>query len=383
MNRRIFFVLFILLLLGLTLGTASAQNSYSLWSVRYWSNPDLEGSPVASASTGVIDYNWGSGVPAAGIPADHWSGRWTSYVDFEAGIYRIHTYNDDGVRVFLGDKHVIYDWNKHPPLTNEVTVSLLGGTYSMAVDYFEDVGGALLQVGWERIGPPQPGAADVTVIASQTSPPAAPPPQADWLAHYWNNTNLSGNSVLTRNEAAISYDWGTGSPAPDIVNVNFFSARWSRSIAFDTGSYRFTTQSDDGIRVFVNGQLIINNWTTHALETNTADINMVAGTYPVIVESFENAHHAVAKFWWEKTDSAGVGIIGVSATTTPSWLNMRAGPSITYSILDVLPRGTVVPVVGRTSTSRWIQVVFAGQTGWLSTPYTTINGDINSVPLTG
>jgi hypothetical protein len=343
----------------------------------------LEGTPAATASSGVIDYNWGSGSPAAGIPADQWSGQWTSYVDFEPGTYRIVTRNDDGVRVFLGDKHVIYDWNKHKPVTNEVVVSLLGGTYSMAVDYFEDVGGALLQVGWDRLGPPKEGAADVTVIAAQP-PHTSPPSETAWTAHYWNNTTLNGNPVLTRSESAIDYDWGTGSPSPGIVNSDFFSARWSRSIFFETATYRFTTQSDDGIRVSISGNLIIDNWTPHAIQTNSVEIALGAGTYPVVVEYFEDAGQAVAKFWWEKIDGGGVGgPTGVTATTIAGWLNMRAGPGTSYQILDVLRRGTVVPVVGRTSTGRWIQVVHESVTGWLSTPYTTVNGDLNSVPVTG
>lgn len=386
MKRRLIFVFLIIVLIGISAGAAAAQNSYSLWTGRYWTNPDLEGSPTAQKSTGVIDFNWGSGPPLEGFPSDHWSAQWTSFVDFEPGTYRIVTRNDDGVRVFLKDKHVIFDWNKHPPATNEVVVSLLGGTYSMAVDYFEDVGGALLQLGWERIGPPEAGAADVAVIAAQP-PAASPPPSEAWSAQYWNNTTFDGNPVLSRGESAINYDWGLGSPAPGVVNPDFFSTRWSRSIFFDTATYRFTTESDDGIRVSISGNRIIDNWTPHAVQTDTVDVALGAGTYPVVVEFYENAHHAVAKFWWENitggTNGTGEGPTGVSATTTAGWLNMRAGPGTDYQILDVLRHGTIVPVVGRTSTSRWIQVIHDGATGWLSTPYTNVTGDLNSVPVTG
>ncbi len=386
MNRRILIILFVLLVLGLSAGTAAAQNSYSLWFINYWDNPDLEGAPVDTASTGEINYDWGSGPPSSNVPADHWSGQWTSYVDFSPGTYRIVTESDDGVGVFLGDKNVIFDWNKHPPTINEVTVSLHGGTYSMAVSYFEDVGRALLKVAWERIGPPKPGAADVTVISSgPTQPPPPPPPsQGSWAAQYWNNTDLSGNAVLARNESAINHEWGYGSPSSGVVNNDHFSARWTRSIYFATGSYRFTTQSDDGIRVSVGGNRIIDNWNVHELQTNTADADLNAGTYTVVVEYFENTEVATAKFWWERTDGGeGGGPTGVTATTTAYWLNMRAGPGTTYTILHVLPRGTLLPIVGRTSSGGWIQVVFQSTTGWVSTYYTTVSGDLNSVPVTG
>lgn len=383
MNRRLFLALFLLVILGLSTSATAAQNSYSLWFANFWDNTNLEGNPIASSSSGVIDFDWGSGSPG-GVPNNDWSGQWTTSVEFSPGTYRFTTQNDDGVRVYLGDKHIIVDWTTHTVVTNQATVSLLGGTYWMAVDFFDETGRALLKLGWERIGPPRAGAADVTVISSgQVGPPPAPPPSASaWQAQYWNNTSLAGNPALTRNEAAINYDWGTGSPAPGIVGADNFSARWSRSLYFETGRYRFTTQSDDGIRVSIGGNRIIDNWTAHAVQTNTAEVDLAAGTYAVVVEYFEQTGLAVAKFWWEKIGGGGSGPTGASATTLAFWLNMRSGPGTNYTILTALPRGTTVPVVGRTSTSRWIQVVYRGTTGWLSTPYTTVHGDLNSVPIT-
>lgn len=298
MNRRLLVFLFVLLLLGLNTGAAAAQNSYSLWFINYWDNEDLKGSPVAKASTGVIDYHW-NGSPTEGVPSDHWSAQWTSYVNFSPGTYRITTQNDDGVRVYLGDKHIIVDWNKHGVVTNEATVSLLGGSYSMAVDFFDDYGQAVLKVGWQRLGPPVPGVPDVTIISSQqTQPPAPPSSQTAWLAHYWNNTSMSGNPALARYESAIYYDWGWGSPAPGIVASDNFSARWSRSVYFGAGTYRFTTHSDDGIRVYIDGHLIIDNWTVHAVQTNIADVTLASGTHSLVVEYFEYTGLAVARLWW-------------------------------------------------------------------------------------
>ena len=77
------------------------------------------------------------------------------------------------------------------------------------------------------------------------------PVQADddnWLARYWNNTTMSGNPVLQRSEGEINHLWGDGSPSG--VNPGNFSARWTRTIYFETGSYRFTATMDDGMRVW-------------------------------------------------------------------------------------------------------------------------------------
>ena len=290
--------LFVLLLLGLSTGAAAAQNSYSLWFIKFWDNKKLEGSPVASSSTGVIDHSW-SGSPEEGVPSNDWSAQWTSFVNFGPGTYRITTKNDDGVRVYLGDKHIILDWNQHGVVTNEVTVSLLGGNYPMAVDFFDDEGDAVLEVGWQLLGPPSSNLPDVTIIPSPQIPPSAPPtPQPAWLAQYWSNTSLSGHPTLTRVDPAINYDWGRGSPDPDIIDPDEFSVRWSRSVYFEAGTYQFTTQSDDGIRVYVDGRLIIDNWTVHALQTNTADVTLASGTHSLVVEYFEHTGLAVARLWW-------------------------------------------------------------------------------------
>ena len=76
---------------------------------------------------------------------------------------------------------------------------------------------------------------------------------------YFATNDLSGSVVLQRTEA-VNFNWGSGSPGTAVPSDNF-SVRWSGLIeAPSTGNYTFQTNSDDGIRVWVNGALIINNW---------------------------------------------------------------------------------------------------------------------------
>lgn len=118
-----------------------------------------------------------------------------------------------------------------------------------------------------------------------------------WQASYWNNTTLSGGPVLQRAEAAIDYNWGSGSPASG-VSADRFSARWTRYIYETPGTYRFTATSDDGIRVWIDGDLIIDQWNDHAARTFTADKPLTSGHHLVTVEFYENAGQAVAKVSW-------------------------------------------------------------------------------------
>ena len=116
---------------------------------------------------------------------------------------------------------------------------------------------------------------------------------------YYNNTSLSGTAVLTRVER-VDFNWGNGSPGTG-VNSNNFSVRWSGTINPATsGAYRFQTVSDDGVRVWVNGVQLINNWTAHSPTTNTSGtINLVAGTrYNITVEYYEASGGSEMRLRW-------------------------------------------------------------------------------------
>ena len=75
MTRRLLVVIFVFLLLGVSISAATAQDSSSLWFGTFWSNTNLEGDPVARASSGEINFDWGDGSPT-GVPSDYWSGQW-------------------------------------------------------------------------------------------------------------------------------------------------------------------------------------------------------------------------------------------------------------------------------------------------------------------
>lgn len=122
---------------------------------------------------------------------------------------------------------------------------------------------------------------------------------ATWTARYWNNTALSGTPVATQAEYGLSYSWGYGSPIPATIFADKFSARWETNLNFAAGQYLFTTVSDDGIRVWVDGTLIIDNWTWHRASTNTATITLAAGNHTVKVEYFEEGGEATVAVGWD------------------------------------------------------------------------------------
>ncbi len=120
------------------------------------------------------------------------------------------------------------------------------------------------------------------------------------VGEYFDNRDLTG-LVTTRRDATINFDWGTGTPAGTaLTSPDTFSVRWTgRVLAPATGSYTFTTTSDDGVRLWVNNQLIIDNWTDHSATNNSGVINLTAGNYyDIKMEFYENGGLAVAKLFW-------------------------------------------------------------------------------------
>jgi hypothetical protein len=119
----------------------------------------------------------------------------------------------------------------------------------------------------------------------------------EWQASYWNNMTLSGSPALERMEANLDHNWGIGSP-DSVVHADGFSARWRRYLYLTAGTYRFTTTSDDGMRVYVDGSLLINEWYDHSAKTVSADRTLGAGHHLVVVEFYENGGDAVARLTW-------------------------------------------------------------------------------------
>jgi PKD repeat protein len=123
----------------------------------------------------------------------------------------------------------------------------------------------------------------------------------DWRGEYYNNPDLNGQPVLVRNDVAIGFDWGNGSPGPGVPSDNF-SARWSRGLNFSAGNYRFYTRVDDGVRLWVDGSLIINQWRDSAPTTYSADIYLSGGWHNLRMEYYERTSGAIAQLAWEQLD---------------------------------------------------------------------------------
>ncbi len=105
---------------------------------------------------------------------------------------------------------------------------------------------------------------------------------------------------LTRIDPQVDFGWG-GSPPNEKVGGSNISIRWTGDVSAQfTDTYTFYTITDDGIRVWVNGKLIIENWTHHGDTEDTGTIDLVAGqSYSIVLEYFQAGGGSVARLGWE------------------------------------------------------------------------------------
>jgi hypothetical protein len=117
-------------------------------------------------------------------------------------------------------------------------------------------------------------------------------------AVYFNNANLTG-STATRTDATVNFNWKGASPAKGIVG-DTFSARWTGKVqAKYSQNYTFSTVTDDGVRLWVNGKQIINQWGKHAAREDRGTIALQAGkSYDIKLEYWQSYGGSVAQLSW-------------------------------------------------------------------------------------
>jgi len=122
---------------------------------------------------------------------------------------------------------------------------------------------------------------------------------------YFNNQNLSGIPVYTRTDKTIDFNW-SGTPNVPGLAADHFSIRWTGVIKPEKyAKYEFIVNGDDGYRLWINNNLVINNWGDHAAEQRTVQLSLDANrTYQVKLEYYENGGDAVISFGWQEVGMA-------------------------------------------------------------------------------
>ncbi|MGK7899453.1 MAG: DUF4347 domain-containing protein [Xenococcus sp. (in: cyanobacteria)] len=133
---------------------------------------------------------------------------------------------------------------------------------------------------------------------------------------YFDNIDFT-NSRVIRTDSVVDFDWGLGSPNP-AISSNTFSVRWTGEIeAKFSETYTFQTTTDDGVRLWINDQLIINEFIDQAATSHQGEIALTAGQkYDIRLDYYENGGQASAELAWS-SDSQTFEIVPQSQLYSP------------------------------------------------------------------
>ncbi|MEV0234474.1 PA14 domain-containing protein [Nonomuraea sp. NPDC050786] len=116
-------------------------------------------------------------------------------------------------------------------------------------------------------------------------------------ATYFDNADLTAPK-LTRIDPGVNFDWGANAPDP-AVSADTFSVRWTGKVIADRAeTYTFITTSDDGVRLWVDGKLVVDDWTDHSKRDDSGQIALTAGAHDIRMEFYDSGYDAIAQLHW-------------------------------------------------------------------------------------
>lgn len=231
---------------------------------------------------------------------------------------------------------------------------------------------------------------------------------ANWVAQFYNSRDLNATGspvVATANfPTGINATWGEGQPRDGANNVltavqaDFFSARFTGTQAIPAGVYDFTVTSDDGVRLFIDGNLIINNFVNGGLRNNIARVNLTGGTYTLVLDYFDDGGNAQVSLSWAVAGNTTLTPVGPTATPAPIASGgvsgvrgsaIRTGPYLGASFIAVARPETALSFVARNRSEgifTWYLVNFGegnSRQGWVSGRYLNLTGTPEALPEQG
>ena len=251
---------------------------FPLWQADLYNDPWAETSPMGHQVDAAIQFDWGLGCPRGMSFCDEdFSVSWDARPLFEAGNYWIFVYADDGYKLFV-DGDLVSDpddgWNDEQEDHHYLLPAACTDDHRIIFQAHDRGNIAEARLWIENVDRPE------------------------WTAEYYEGKGLSGDPVKTRSEEAVFHDWKYDKPL-NALNEDEFSVRWSGPRFFHAGWYRFGVFADDGVRLWADGQLLINEWHDGRSEHRSRLTYLSTGDHDLVIEYYEASGEAEIRYWWE------------------------------------------------------------------------------------
>lgn len=251
------------------------------WKATYYPTVNFVGTPVVR-SANELDFYWGSGSPAAGIPTDNFSAVFERKLVLDSPrTFKLSGLADDGIRVYIDGIRQLNLWADGVNRFNK-DISLTAGTHIVKVEYYDHKWSAAIDLDLQDITP-------VNV------------PPGYWKATLYPSADLTGTPVNAAYQD-LNFYWGSGSPHVNIPSDNFSGVFEKTITVSQSGNYRFVGKADDGVRVYVDGVKKIDLW-RDGVQTINTPIPLSAGNHQVRVEYYDRKYSAaldlqlIEDFW--------------------------------------------------------------------------------------
>jgi hypothetical protein len=162
-------------------------------------------------------------------------------------------------------------------------------------------------------------------------------------AEFFTNETLAGAPALTRTDADVDFDWSRNSPAPGFPRTHF-SARWTGTIEVPAaaGDVTLATVEDDGARVWIDDNLVVDAWGPHAATTSEAGAVLTAGRpHRLRIEYLQMEFDALLKLQWRSpNDSSAIRVAWIPPGT---WINAWTDQTISgpATVTNDVPLGQI------------------------------------------
>ena len=246
-----------------------------------------------------VNYDWGYSTPDPLIGSDYFVAQWSGLIQAPVtGQYTLFTNSDDGVRLYFEDQLVVDDLRERGWEEKSATVQMEAGKYyRIRLQYLENNSGAGARLSWLPPGGSKQIIPEANLFSLNNSASAGSGTGLRGI--YYDNRDFTGTTI-GRTDSRVAFDWGGGTPDP-LLGSDDFSVRWEGLVeAQYTEKYSFHTIADDGVRLWVNNQLVIDDWNLHGYQIkNSGSIDLVAGQkYDIKLEYFEGGGGAGVSMMW-------------------------------------------------------------------------------------
>uniref|UniRef100_A0A7S1EKW7 PA14 domain-containing protein n=2 Tax=Hemiselmis andersenii TaxID=464988 RepID=A0A7S1EKW7_HEMAN len=242
----------------------------------------------------------------------------------EEGRYTICTKSDDGSHLILDDKPFVKAPGLHPPRQECAEAKLTKGPHKIFIKFFENGGGAYMRATYK--GPDTGGVEKLIKSTGFEGQCDAPSAKCDcgkgWCGEFFYDPNGQGQirdfvdsdelngqaakitqTIDFKNDASLVKFLGGQSKQGGFDRV---AARFNGVVRIEeAGPYKLCTASDDGSRMFVDGQIAVENGGLHPTRKRCATKELSAGTHAILIDFFENGGGASIKATYEGADTGG------------------------------------------------------------------------------